>query len=84
MSINSINNSAKNERYHGDPQNLLEKSRMKEVHSRGTGTPYNQEHAVRFEASSLVCLLSECHHDDHKDSALHILSGRPCPVIRNM
>eukprot|EP00983_Pelagomonas_calceolata_P126099 1161269-Pelagomonas_calceolata.AAC.12 len=47
-----------------------------------TGTLYNQKHAVRFKrSSSLACPLPECH---HMDSALHILSGCQCPVIRNM
>eukprot|EP00983_Pelagomonas_calceolata_P120565 1160720-Pelagomonas_calceolata.AAC.1 len=46
------------------------------------GTLYNQKHAVRFKRSnSLTCPLSECR---HMDSALHILSGCQCPVIRNM
>jgi ribonuclease HI len=47
-----------------------------------TGTLYNQKHAVRFKRStSLTCPLPDCH---HLDSALHILSGCQCPVMRNM
>eukprot|EP00983_Pelagomonas_calceolata_P027084 851642-Pelagomonas_calceolata.AAC.1 len=47
-----------------------------------TGTLYNQEHAVRYKRStSLTCPLPNGH---HMDSALHILSGCQCPVMRNM
>eukprot|EP00983_Pelagomonas_calceolata_P026961 847379-Pelagomonas_calceolata.AAC.1 len=47
-----------------------------------TGVLYNQKHEVRFKRyTSLVCPLPECH---HMDSALHVLSGCPFPVIRNM
>eukprot|EP00983_Pelagomonas_calceolata_P020312 641253-Pelagomonas_calceolata.AAC.1 len=53
-----------------------------------TGTLYKQKHAVRFKRCTslkatykLVRPLPECH---HMDSALQILSGCQCPVIRNM
>eukprot|EP00983_Pelagomonas_calceolata_P030164 945447-Pelagomonas_calceolata.AAC.1 len=47
-----------------------------------TGTLSNQKHAVRYKRStSLACPLPDCH---YMDSALHILSGCQCPVIRNM
>eukprot|EP00983_Pelagomonas_calceolata_P072357 1151680-Pelagomonas_calceolata.AAC.4 len=46
-----------------------------------TGTFYNQKYAVRLiRSTSLICPLPECH---HMDSALHVLSGCQCPVIRN-
>eukprot|EP00983_Pelagomonas_calceolata_P084008 1156274-Pelagomonas_calceolata.AAC.5 len=46
-----------------------------------TGTFHNQKHAACFtKSTNLVCPLPECH---HKDSALHILSGCQCPIIRN-
>eukprot|EP00983_Pelagomonas_calceolata_P000357 11355-Pelagomonas_calceolata.AAC.1 len=46
------------------------------------GTLYNQRHAIRYKIStSLTCPLPVCH---HMDSALHILSGCQCPVMRNM
>eukprot|EP00983_Pelagomonas_calceolata_P075433 1153012-Pelagomonas_calceolata.AAC.4 len=46
------------------------------------GTLYNQEHAVRYKRSTnLTCPLPDCH---KMDSALHILSGCQCPVMRNM
>ncbi len=45
-----------------------------------SGTIYNQKHAVRFKQSnSLACPICFC-----QDSALHILSGRQHPIIRNM
>eukprot|EP00983_Pelagomonas_calceolata_P024797 780979-Pelagomonas_calceolata.AAC.1 len=47
-----------------------------------TRTIYSQKHVVHFRrTTSLVCPLPEW---QHMDSAIHVLSGCQCPVIRNM
>eukprot|EP00983_Pelagomonas_calceolata_P000030 748-Pelagomonas_calceolata.AAC.2 len=58
-------------------------TRMKRTISQyRTGTLYNQKRAVCFRKStSLVYPLPKCH---QMGSALHILSGCQCPVIRSM